>query len=146
MSWLVDGNALIALAVKSHPQHERSKKWFEAVTDTFHTCSVTEGTFLRLHMILAVDTTAKTAWKNLALIQSDPMHQFVDDGYSYAQVATRMLQGHKQVTDAWLAQLARRHGLRLATLDAGLVTIHPDVGHLIPHLPSEEAEEKVSHP
>lgn len=50
-------------------------------------------------MILAVDTTAATAWKNLALIQSDSMHQFVNDGYSYAQVATRKLQGHKQVTD-----------------------------------------------
>jgi toxin-antitoxin system PIN domain toxin len=144
MSWLVDGNALIALAVKSHPQHARSKQWFEAIGDTFHTCSVTEGTFLRLHMILAVDTTAATAWKNLALIQSDSMHQFVNDGYSYAQVATRKLQGHKQVTDAWLAELARRHGLRLATLDEGLVITHPDVGYLIPHLPSEKADEKVS--
>ena len=134
MSWLVDGNGIIALAIKSHPQHARAKAWFETLTDTFHTCSVTEGTFLRLHMMLATDTTSAAAWKNLALIQSDPMHRFIDDGYSYSQVATRGLQGHKQVTDAWLAQLARRHGARLATLDDGLVATHVDVGFLIPEL------------
>ncbi len=135
MSWLVDGNALIALTLQSHPSHARSKAWFESLTETFHTCSTTEGTFLRLHMMLATDTSAATAWKNLALIQSDAMHQFIDDGFSYAQVSTRKIQGHKQVTDAWLAQLARRHGTRLATLDAGLVAEHADVGFLIP-LPS----------
>ena len=37
----------------------------------------------------------------------------------------------KRVTDTWLAELARRHGAQLATLDAGLVTLHPDVGFLI---------------
>lgn len=135
MSWLVDGNAIIALAIKSHPQHARAKLWFETLTETFHTCSVTEGTFLRLHMMLATDTSATAAWKHLALIQADPMHVFIDDGFSYSLVSTQLLQGHKQVTDAWLAQLARRHGIRLASLDGGLVATHPDVGFLIPELP-----------
>jgi len=134
MSLLVDGNGLIALAIQSHPGHARAKAWFESLTETFHTCSVTEGTFLRLHMMIATDTTSAAAWKNLALIQADPMHRFIDDGYSYAQVATKGLRGHKQVTDAWLAQLARRHGVKLATLDGGLVATHADVGFLIPEL------------
>lgn len=134
MSWLVDGNGIIALTIKSHPQHTQAKLWFESLSDTFHTCSVTEGTFLRLHMILATDTTAAAAWRDLELIQSDPMHVFIDDGFSYTQVATKGLQGHKQVTDAWLAQLARRHGTKLATLDSGLVAAHPDVGFLIPEV------------
>ena len=132
MSWLVDGNALIALAVKSHPGHNRSKAWFEALTSVFHTCSVTEGTFLRLHMQLAADGSAVGAWRSLHLIQADPMHVFIDDGFSYGQVSALHLQGHRQVTDAWLAQLARRHQVRLATLDKGLVATHPDVGFLIP--------------
>ena len=68
----------------------------------------------------------------MKLIQSDPMHGFIDDGFSYGQVITTGLQGHKQVADAWLAQLARRHGTRLATLDKGLAATHPDVGFLIP--------------
>ncbi len=132
MSWLVDGNALISLTIQSHPLHPRAKTWFENLTETFHTCSVTEGTFLRLHMRLAANTSAEEAWKNLVLIQSDSMHRFIDDGFSYTQVSTKSLHGHKQVTDAWLAQLARRHGTRLATLDAGLVAAHADVGFLIP--------------
>lgn len=134
MSWLVDGNGIIALVIESHPHHARAKAWFEALTDVFHTCSVTEGTFLRLHMMLATDATPATAWKNLTLIQSDPMHDFIEEGFSYMSVSNKGIQGHKQVTDAWLAQLARRHGIRLATLDAGLVAAHPDVGFLIPEL------------
>lgn len=140
MSWLVDGNGIIALVIESHPHHARAKAWFEALTDTFHTCSVTEGTFLRLHMRLATDTTSAAAWKTLALIQSDPMHRFMDDGFSYENVSNKGVQGHKQVTDAWLAQLARRHGTRLATLDAGLVATHADVGFLIPELAVSAAQ------
>jgi toxin-antitoxin system PIN domain toxin len=136
VSWLVDGNGLIALVIESHPHHARVKAWFEALADTFHTCSVTEGTFLRLHMMLATDTTSAAAWKNLTLIQSDPMHRFIDDGFSFENVSNKGIQGHKQVTDAWLAQLARRHDTRLATLDAGLVAVHPDVGFLIPEVAS----------
>lgn len=35
--------------------------------------------------------------------------------------------GHRQVTDAYLAQLARARSARLATLDRGLCVAHPDV-------------------
>jgi len=132
MSWLVDGNALVALAIQSHPHHPRAKAWFEALMETFHTCSVTEGTFLRLHMILAVENTSAAAWRNLELIQSDAMHHFIDDGSSYSHVTSQGVYGHKQITDAWLAQLARRHGVRLATFDTGLVVAHADVGWVIP--------------
>jgi hypothetical protein len=43
----------------------------------------------------------------------------------------RLLQGPKQVTDAWLAELARRNGGLLATLDGALAATHPDVAELI---------------
>jgi len=36
-------------------------------------------------MMLATDTTSAAAWKNLALIQSDPMHRFIDDGLRSGQ-------------------------------------------------------------
>jgi hypothetical protein len=35
--------------------------------------------------------------------------------------------GHRQVTDAYLAALARQQGGRLVTFDAGLAVLHPDV-------------------
>lgn len=40
--------------------------------------------------------------------------------------------GHRQVTDAYLAQFARHYGGRLATLDTGLAHLHDDVAELVP--------------
>jgi uncharacterized protein len=40
--------------------------------------------------------------------------------------------GHRQVTDAYLAQLARSRDGQLATLDSGLAHLHNDVAVLIP--------------
>ena len=40
--------------------------------------------------------------------------------------------GHRQVTDAYLAAPARKHGGRMATLDRGLAALHLDVADLIP--------------
>ena len=132
MTWLLDGNTLIATTITSHPLHSRAKTWLEGLGEVFHTCSITEGTFLRLHMMLALDSSSSAAWEKLQIIQADPMHVFLDDGSSYAQVPHIGIRGHKQVTDAWLAQLARRHGTRLATFVHGLVQEHADVGFLIP--------------
>ncbi len=49
-----------------------------------------------------------------------------------AEISPRLIRGHRQVTDAWLVELARRRGGRLATLDASLATLHPDTVVLIP--------------
>lgn len=40
--------------------------------------------------------------------------------------------GHRQVTDAHLAALARHHGGRVAILDRGFAALHDDVVDLIP--------------
>jgi predicted nucleic acid-binding protein len=40
--------------------------------------------------------------------------------------------GHRQTTDAYLAQLARSQQGRLATFDAGLAELHRDVADLVP--------------
>ncbi|HET9711362.1 MAG TPA: VapC toxin family PIN domain ribonuclease, partial [Pyrinomonadaceae bacterium] len=61
-----------------------------------------------------------------------PDHVFWNDGFSYREVEFDNLVGSKQVTDAWLAELARRYRAQLATLDTGLVALHPDVAFLIP--------------
>jgi predicted nucleic acid-binding protein len=39
--------------------------------------------------------------------------------------------GHRQVTDAYLAELARLHSGRLATFDQGLAQSHADIADLI---------------
>jgi uncharacterized protein len=132
VSWLIDGSVLISSAIATHPLHARARSWMQGLGQPFFTCAVTEGTFLRMHMQFAADHTASAAWLALRKIQQSPLHVFLDDGFSYTQVDSHPIQGHRQVTDAWLAELARRHGARLATLDAGLATTHGDVAVLIP--------------
>lgn len=132
MVWLLDGNLLTALAISSHVHHARAVAWFYAQPRRFATCSVTEGTLLRLHMMSALDTSAAAAWATLGQLRQMQGHEFWLDGFSYDEVSHRGLTGHRQVTDAWLAELARQRGERLATLDGGLAAFHPDVADLIP--------------
>jgi toxin-antitoxin system PIN domain toxin len=131
MTWLLDGNVLVALAINSHVFHERVREWFDALADPFATCAITEGTLLRVHMKLAVDTSASAAWAVLATIHAMPEHRFWNDGFSYQEVKAE-IAGSQQVTDAWLAELARRKAGKVATLDTGLVAVHGEVGFLIP--------------
>ena len=51
---------------------------------------------------------------------------------SFSDVRLDGVIGHRQVTDAYLAQLARRNDGQLATLDAGLAHLHLDVAVLVP--------------
>jgi toxin-antitoxin system PIN domain toxin len=133
VTWLLDGNVLVALRLDSHVHHDRVHKWFGALKKgRFATCLITQGTLLRVHMRTAVDTTAAAAWQALREIQEHPRHTWWGDGLSYLSVPHRQLQGHMQVTDAWLAELARRRKGRLATLDSGLAILHSDVAFLIP--------------
>ena len=83
-------------------------------------------------MKFAEDRSAAAAWSVLEAIHQMPDHVFWNDGFSYREVTAVSLTGATQITDAWLAKLARRHQAQLATLDAGLVTLHPDVGVLVP--------------
>jgi predicted nucleic acid-binding protein len=69
--WLLDGNVLVALAIDTHIFHERVRRWFDSLPDSFATCVITEGTLLRLHMKLAEDTSAAAAWAVLEAISSN---------------------------------------------------------------------------
>lgn len=132
MTWLLDGNVLVALAIDSHVFHERVRRWFDGLSEPFATCSVTEGTLLRIHMKMAGDPSAAAAGAVLEAIHPMADHQFWEVGFSYREVSIANLTASAQVTDAWLAELARRKGARLATLDVPLVGRHADVGFLIP--------------
>jgi predicted nucleic acid-binding protein len=46
-----------------------------------------------------------------------PKHAFLPDDEPFTGVSLRSLSGHRQWTDAYLLRLARKHGLRLATLE-----------------------------
>ena len=95
------------------------------------TCPRTQGTLLTVHMTLAMDGSATAAWQALSEINSHRRHIFWADNFSYLEVSPAGLQGPRQVTDAWLAELARRNRGKLATLDEGLALLHQDVAELV---------------
>jgi len=132
MTWLLDGNVLAALLIDTHVHHAGCRAWFDSHTDRFATCAITQGTLLRVHMIMARDTRAAAAWQTLRAVEAHPRHVFWNDGFSYSAVSHAGLRGPKQVTDAWLAELARRRNGKLATLDTALAALHADVAFLIP--------------
>ncbi|MGC9453082.1 MAG: TA system VapC family ribonuclease toxin [Oceanipulchritudo sp.] len=132
-AFLLDGNLLVALRIDTHEHHECAHNWFNLLGPNvrFATCAITEGTLLRVHMAVAQDRSAQAAWEALAEIRNHPVHQYWKAGFSYTEVAFRGLTGGKQVTDAWLAELARRKQGKLATLDTGLAAVHADVAVLV---------------
>lgn len=131
MSWLVDGNVLVASLIDTHVHHQRARLWFEQLTERFTTCAVTQGTLLRMHMKFADDHGADAAWKALAGVEAHPLHDYLDEDLPYRDVPYARLQGHREVTDAWIVELARRNSSKVATLDAGLVASYPDDAVLI---------------
>ncbi len=70
---------------------------------------------------------AQQALAVLAGITARPQHRFWPDALDDHAVTWIGVLGHRQVTDADLAALARHHGGRLVTFDAGLAQLHADV-------------------
>jgi predicted nucleic acid-binding protein len=62
---------------------------------------------------------------------ADPRHEFWADDIPYTDVPIQGIIAPRQVTDAYLAQLARAHGSRLATFDQATAKLHHDVADLV---------------
>jgi toxin-antitoxin system PIN domain toxin len=110
----------------THVHHQAAQKWFAASDQPFATCPITQGTLLRLLMKLG-EVGSHTALAVLAGVTAHARHRFWPDSLGYADISWRGVLGHRQVTDAYLASLARHHGGRLVTFDSGLVALHADV-------------------
>lgn len=131
MTHLLDGNVLVALAVPTHVHHDAAHRWWATPPDaSFATCPITQGTLLRL--AVREGTAVQRARQVLDAICSLAGHHFWADEISYGQVQLGGVIGHRQVTDAYLAQLARNHSASLATFDEGLAALHDDVAALVP--------------
>lgn len=130
MTYLLDGNVLIALTLENHIHRGRCLSWFSGIS-SFATCPVTEGTLLRIHMQHAENSSAIAAWTTLAALHAHPRHVFWSEDFSYTEIDPTRLTGHGQITDSWLAELARRKGGKLATLDEALHALWPESTLLI---------------
>jgi toxin-antitoxin system PIN domain toxin len=125
---MLDGNVLIARSHATHVHHLAVSKWL-GTDRAFATCPITQGTLVRF--LLRAGHSASDAWRALGVITARDKHEFWPDGIGYGAVRSIGIMGHRQVTDAYLAELARRHGGRVATLDGGFITAHPDIADRI---------------
>lgn len=129
MTVLLDGNVLVAATVADHVHHDAVERWL-AGSSGFATCPVTQGTLLRL--LLRYGLATRVARRVLLDLTDDDRHTFWADDLSYRDVPMTGVLGHRQITDAYLAQLARSRSARVATFDQGLAVQHPDVAELVP--------------
>jgi uncharacterized protein len=127
---LLDANALIALCWPAHEHHARMTTWFKRnASKGWATCALTQSAFIRILLqpavagrALAVNDVAELLLRNTA----HPHHKLVPLDFGFEQVlvtCTGGLQGHRQITDAWLLTTAARHGIRLLTLDGGIASL-----------------------
>ncbi|MGH3202067.1 MAG: TA system VapC family ribonuclease toxin [Streptosporangiaceae bacterium] len=130
MTFLLDANVLIALLVEDHVHHKAAENWFVAMDGNFATCPITQGSLMRL--LVREGQSAVAACAILNGTAADPRHEFWVDDVPYTDVPTRGIVGHRQVTDAYLAQLARARRSRLATFDQAMAKLHHDVVELVP--------------
>lgn len=121
-AYLLDASVLVALTSREHVHHDRAREWFGAVS-SWATTPLTEAAFVRLMLNPAVAGTQRSSEEVLGVLRAlraRPGHEFLPDDSSLADARIELagLVGHQQVTDLHLVNLAREHGMTLATFDA----------------------------
>jgi toxin-antitoxin system PIN domain toxin len=130
MTILLDANVLIALVVEDHVHHEAAESWFAGSTEAVATCPITQGSLVRL--LIREGQSAQAATAVVSALMALPRHEFWPDDAAFDAVSLNGVIGHRQVTDAYLAHLARARGGRIATFDQGLAKLHTDIADLVP--------------
>lgn len=122
---LLDPNVLIALTAEDHLHHDAAEVWLAVWSGGLATCPVTQGALVRF--VVRCGGTAGAAKQVLRGVTRRTDHEFWPDDLDHEDVDLRGVVGHRQVTDAYLAALARSRNGRLATFDRGVAALHPDV-------------------
>ncbi len=129
MTALLDANTLIALVVRDHVHHEVVVVWWQAWKGPFATTPSTQGSLLRF--LVREGRSIATAVAVLDAMTRHERHVFWPDDLPYREVALAAVTGHRQVTDAYLAAIARTQRGTVVTLDRGLAAAHSDVTLLL---------------
>ena len=116
--WLLDVNVLLGCGWKSHAEHPALLGWLLRGND-WATCPLTESGFMRISMTSAYRASFDDARKSLAMLRALRGHRFLSDDVDAALLPA--LSSYKDTTDAHLVTLAKRHGVKLATLDGTLL-------------------------
>jgi uncharacterized protein len=131
--YLLDTNALLALAIRQHEFQQRAEQWVVQVARqgaSFATCAITELGFLRIVLQGFYGTfTLSQGQKQLQILKSSSRYrfEFIADDRDATQFPS-WVHWPRQLTDGHLMALAKAHGGVLATLDEGIPG-----AFLIPH-------------
>ena len=124
---LLDVNVLIALAWPQHVHHAAAHRWFESRSrGTWATCAITQLAFVRISSnpkIIADAVAPRSAHAVLRELVALPGHVYWEAAPAPALCAglnAVPLVGHRQVTDAYLIELALHHAGRLVTFDKAI--------------------------
>jgi hypothetical protein len=124
---LLDVNVLIALLWPVHVHHEAAHAWLGARGGAgWATCPLTELAFVRIVSNPAFSPDALEPAHALALLErslADPRHEFWPDNVGLVEAlgpSALHIQGHRQLTDAYLLSLAWRRGAVFASFDGGV--------------------------
>ena len=124
---LLDVDVLVALFDPAHVHHEAAHVWFGASrAQGWATCPLTENGFVRA--VAHPDypgrrSTVADALERLQAFTDSGDHHFWPDSTSLrrrSRLEARLLDGHAQVTAAYLLLLAVENDGRLVTFDRGV--------------------------
>jgi uncharacterized protein len=117
VNWLLDVNLILASRWTTHPDHQAAKAWLDSITG-FHTSAISELGFVRISLSDAYGAAWDDVQESLKKLHARNGHEFLADDVKGADAPET---GSKDTTDAHLVALAKRYGLKLATLDAVLI-------------------------
>ena len=124
MKYLLEVNALLALAHQDHADHEKASVWYKytaGAASAFLTFPITEFGFLRVSMQAGLSRNLDAAQATLSGMKKSSRvpFDFVPDSVAVDKLPS-YVRTPAQLTDGYLLQLAKAHGAKLATLDAGI--------------------------
>lgn len=129
MRHLLDVNVLVALAWPNHVHHRAAQSWFAASSRAWASTPTTQSGFVRVcanprAIPTAVSPGAAIAmWATMATAGDHAFLLDDVDGVLGNQVDPARVLGYRQVTDAHLLAVARRHGAALTTFDSGCLAL-----------------------
>jgi len=118
---LLDVNVLVARLVHTHQDHGKVSAWL-AANPRIVLCPICELGFLRVSTLAKFGFPMAAARKSLEGLAAQMNAERISDDLPALDSRP---QTSAQVTDRYLADLAAKHGLKLATLDAAIK--HPAV-------------------
>jgi len=113
----------------SHIHRLRVIRWIESSPNQVVLCSLTQAEFVRAYLRGQPDATFAQGIQVLEDLAD--VREVTSDSGNFLDVPVRGIRRHRQVTDAYLAHLAAKNQLTLATLDMAQAALYPDTTYFI---------------